>query len=91
MNNIQSSSAVVLFQNYKLISNIIRILVEDQIFATLEIRLSVGLYTCSSKVKLQKNVNIVKDFAKIADLKHESKLWKISGDICVYYYTPAAA
>ena len=81
MNNIQSCSAVVSFQNSKLKSNNIRILAECRFLAALEMRFSGGLYTCSSKVKMQKNVNIVKDFAKIADLKHESKLWKITGEI----------
>ena len=62
-------------------SNNISILVECRFLPALEMKLSGGLYTCSSKVKMQKNVNIVKDFTKIADLKHESKLWKITGEI----------
>ena len=81
MNNIQSCSAVVLFQNYKLKSNNIRILAECRFLAALEMRFSRGLYTCSSKVEMQKNVNFVKDFTKIVDLKHKSKLWKITGEI----------
>ena len=81
MNNVQSCSAVLSFQNYKLKSNNISIVAECRFLAALEKRFSGGLYTCSSKVKMQKNVNIVKDFTKIADLKHESKLWKITGEI----------
>ena len=81
MNNVQSCSAVLSFQNYKSKSNNIRILAEYRFLAALEMRFSGGLYTCSSKVKMQKNVNIVKDFTKITDLKHESKFWKITGEI----------
>ena len=88
MNNVQSCSAVLSFQNYKLKSNNIRILAECRFLAALEKRFSGGLYTCSSKVKMQKNVNIVKGFIIIADLKHMSILWIRFGDICLDYSKP---
>jgi len=43
------------------------------------------------KRKCRNNVNIVKGFTIIADLKHESKLWKRSGDICFDSTKPATA